>query len=350
MTQLTMINSISDITTPPSNNSDGNVCSVSSLYPALQIFRLAVYVIVYLLGTTGNALVIWFCIFRMVKTVNLVWILNLAIADFLFIFFLPLRITYFALDNVWPFEKFMCNSYWFLNYLNLSVSVLQLMVISLDRYICVHFPVWCKNNRRLRLAIMIVTTIWIVSILFNVPYFTLDSTSIKNNKTCCSNTGDEHFKKVVIGRFVCLFVVPFTIIVLCYTAITVQIRRKGMYLSSRPFKIFVSIIISFFICFFPYNLFLLLGFFGDKKFALVYNVIKLIVMCFVIIHSCINPIIYILIGRDFKEKFCTSFQTVLEKAFTENVEKIDSSEDQRIRENCMNSSDACQESITDFTE
>ncbi|KAM3923180.1 chemerin-like receptor 1 [Leptodactylus fuscus] len=328
-----------------------NKPNVSSIYPAVQTFRLVVHIIVYLLGTTGNALVIWFCIFRMVKTVNLVWILNLAIADFTFTFFLPLRITYFALDNTWKFGEFTCRLFWFMNYLNLSVSVLQLMVISLDRYICVHFPVWCKNRRRLRLAIIIVTTIWIVSILFNIPYFIFEKNESSNEtKTRCRNKDAKNFDQVAIVRFIFLFIVPFTIIISCYIAISLQIKRKGMFLSSRPFKIFMTIIISFFVCFFPYNLFLFLELFGPEDPAHVILNIKLTVMCLVIAHSCINPIIYILIGREFKKKFGASLQSVFEKALTEDVGKINPMGRQSRRENPMNSSDVYQMSITDFTE
>ncbi|KAM3923181.1 chemerin-like receptor 1 [Leptodactylus fuscus] len=312
-----------DISTVLANDSSKDGCSVLGKDAALHRLRLVVHVVVYLLGITGNALVIWFCIFRMEKMVNLVWILNLAIADFTLVFFLPLRITYLALDNDWPFGKFMCKLFWFLNYLNLSVSVLQLMVISLDRYICVYFPVWCKNRRRLRLAIMIVTTIWIISILFNVPYFTFENVSSIQGKICCRNRDDKNFKWKAIVRFVCLFIVPFTIIILCYT-ITVRIKRKGFVLSSWPFKIFATIIICFFVCFFPYNFFLLVELFGPQKFSELIRTIKLIVMCLVIANSCINPIIYILIGRDFKRKLCTSIQTVFENAFTEDVTHVDS--------------------------
>ncbi|KAM3923179.1 chemerin-like receptor 1 [Leptodactylus fuscus] len=293
----------------------------SSNLTARQIYRLLVHVVVYLLGITGNALVIWFCIFRMVRTVNLVWVLNLAIADFLFTFFLPLRITYLALGDHWPFGKFMCKLFWFLHFLNLSVSVLQLMVISLDRYSCVYFPVWCHNFRRSRLSIIIVTIIWIISILFNVPYFIFKNISTIQDKTVCRNREDKNFKWVAIVWFVCMVIIPFTIIVLCYTAIIVRLKRKGIISSSRPAKVFVAIIISFFVCFFPYNVFLLLELFGPPTIFELNSIIIEIVMFLMLAHNCINPILYTLFSREFKTKICCSLQTVFEKSFMEDAGK-----------------------------
>ncbi|KAG8548240.1 hypothetical protein GDO81_025994 [Engystomops pustulosus] len=302
------------------NDSDNN-CTSRRYNSTIQVYTLVVHVMVCVLGVTGNGLVIWFCSSKMEKTVNTMWILNLAIADFLFTFFLSLRITYLALGNQWPFGPFMCNLFWFLNNLNTGISVFQLMVISIDRCVCVYFPVWCKNHRTIRLAKITVLLIWIISFVFNIPYFFFQSTCNDRGKLYCGLSHDKTFKWKVVVRLIVLIVI-FTIIVLCYAAIAVQVKRKHINLSSRPFKVFVAIIISFFICFFPYNIFLLLQIFEHQIVLEDIRTIKEIMRCLMTANSCINPILYIFIGQGFKERFCTSIHTVLRKAFTENVENI----------------------------
>ncbi|XP_075184755.1 chemerin-like receptor 1 [Anomaloglossus baeobatrachus] len=314
-----------------------DVNSTSNNHSTLQIFRIVVHAMVYIFGTTGNGLVIWFCIFKMKKMVNVVWILNLAIADFTFAFFLPLRITYLALDNHWLFGNFMCKSYWFLYYLNLSVSVLQLMVISVDRYICVYFPVWCKNYRRSKLAVIIAVIIWIISFLSNFPYFLIRNIFKNQENISCSKIIEKNHKWSATVISIFLFFLPFTVIVLCYTAIAVRIKRRGIHISSRPFKVFLGIIILFILCFFPYNLFLLLQRYGPSEFSNANKTRKKIAMCLMIANSCVNPILYVLIGRNFKKNISTSVYSVFNKTFMEDVENEDYREQERTRAGDENS-------------
>ncbi|GLD71984.1 chemokine-like receptor 1 [Lates japonicus] len=52
-----------------------------------------IYSLAFILGVLGNGVVIWVTGFKMNKTVNTVWFLNLAVADFLFTAFLPFTVT-----------------------------------------------------------------------------------------------------------------------------------------------------------------------------------------------------------------------------------------------------------------
>ena len=79
-------------------------------YTSSEIAFLTIYSLVFVLGVLGNGVVIWVTGFKMKKTVNTVWYLNLPVADFLVSAFLPLTITEIAMDLHWPFGKFMCKT------------------------------------------------------------------------------------------------------------------------------------------------------------------------------------------------------------------------------------------------
>ncbi|XP_044129462.1 C3a anaphylatoxin chemotactic receptor-like [Bufo gargarizans] len=64
------------------------------------------YSITLILGVIGNALVIWIAGSR-TRTVNAVWFLNLAIADFITCVSLPLRISEWALYLDITFDHFL---------------------------------------------------------------------------------------------------------------------------------------------------------------------------------------------------------------------------------------------------
>ncbi|XP_040269907.1 chemokine-like receptor 1 [Bufo bufo] len=279
------------------------------------------------LGIIGNGLVIWFGIFRMKKTVNVVFFLSLAIADFFFALFLPLNITQIIL-GYWPFKKFMCKVIHGLLSLNMLVSILQLTVISVDRCICVVFPVWCHNHRRPRLALIIVLIIWIISCAMALSYSKILNISYID-PICTFIIEESILMRTAVLNFVFFFLQPFIIIVSCYIMIVLQLIKKQTFISSKPFKTIVAVIIAFFVCWFPYHLFSLLFLFERSNlniYVLYYGAV--IAFALVIMNSCINPILYVFIGRDFKENFCGSFQATLEKAFIEKDE-LDSEKQER---------------------
>ena len=102
--------------------------------------------IVGVVGIFGNALVILVVVTnaQMRSTTN-VLILNLAFADLLFIVFcVPFTATDYALNH-WPFGpplgQLACQAVQYLIYVTSSVSIYTLILMSVDRFLAVVFPV-----------------------------------------------------------------------------------------------------------------------------------------------------------------------------------------------------------------
>ncbi|XP_073457327.1 formyl peptide receptor 2-like [Aquarana catesbeiana] len=293
----------------------------------LNVSSMVVLSGIILLGITGNGLVIWFVVFRMKETVNSVWFLSLAFADFTFSLFLPLTVTYIALDFHWPFGTFMCKLHFFALYLNLSASVLQLTVISIDRCISVVFPVWCRNHRTVRLAVKVVLALWIVSLLLNVSYFTNTHIYDADDKfVYCFKDWLMHDVQIII-RFIVLFVIAFTIIIFCYTVMFLRIRRNRRATSTKPFKVIAAVIISFFICWFPHHVFSIMDSYGSYtwhyNYWFVTEISRLVTSLLAYSNSCVNPLLYVFIGQDFKQKFWSSIKSAFERTFIEDTNLTD---------------------------
>ena len=103
--------------------------------------------IVGVVGIFGNALVILVVVTnaQMRSTTN-VLILNLAFADLLFIVFcVPFTATDYAMNGTWPFGPpvgmLACQAVQYLIYVTSSVSIYTLILMSVDRFLAVVFPV-----------------------------------------------------------------------------------------------------------------------------------------------------------------------------------------------------------------
>ncbi|XP_072250623.1 chemerin-like receptor 1 [Leuresthes tenuis] len=326
---------------------DTSFDNFANLRQSLNTMSLVVYCLAFVLGVLGNGLVIWVTGFKMKKTVNTIWFLNLAVADFLFTAFLPLSITYQALDFHWPFGRFMCKMKSAVAFLNIFASVWILVVISVDRCLSVVWPVWAQNHRNTRKASWASLCVWVLAVILSSPYFifrdiisTTSSTHHNKDIIICFNNfalSDDfetpsvnqlrvfRHKAMTITSFLLGFVVPFSIIVSCYAVIIHRLRRNPTLASrsSRPFKIIAAIIITFFLCWAPFHIMYLIELVTHMPNYTSETLNHIIVIgfpiatCLAYLNSCLNPLLYVFMGQDFKDKLRKSILNVLETAFQE---------------------------------
>ncbi|XP_072250622.1 chemerin-like receptor 1 [Leuresthes tenuis] len=319
----------------------------AKLRQSLNTMSLIFYCLAFVLGVLGNGVVIWVTGFKMKKTVNTIWFLHLAVADFLFTAFLPLSVTYTAMDFHWPFGKFMCKLNTSISFLNMFASVYILVVISVDRYVSVVWPVWAQNHRNVRKASSVSLCVWVLALILSSPYFIFrDTAPSYHNESiinCFNNfaLSDDHetpsvnqlrvfrHQAMTITRFLLGFVVPFSIIVSCYAVIIHRLRRNPTLASqsSRPFKIIAAIIITFFLCWAPFHIMGLIELVNHMPNYTSETLDHIIIIGVPIatslayLNSCLNPLLYVFMGQDFKDKVRKSILNVLETAFQEEVSR-----------------------------
>ncbi|XP_053123442.1 chemerin-like receptor 1 [Hemicordylus capensis] len=299
-----------------------------ALQRGMLIVSMVIYSLAFVLGVIGNGLVIFITGFRMKRTVNTVWFLHLAIADFAFTLFLPLSVAYAALGFHWPFGRAMCKINSALAFLNLYASVYLLMVISIDRCLSVRFPVWSHNHRTPRLASFVVLGVWILALVLSCPnlYFRDTELNKKNMRICFNNYGNTDKEKylkhraMIISRFIFGFVIPFSIIVFCYGAIVLKLRRNELTQSNKPFKVITAVIVAFFACWLPHHIFSFIELQLNKQPEL--HVVVLIgvplASSLAFVNSCLNPILFVFMGHNFKERLRHSLFSAFENAFIED--------------------------------
>ncbi|XP_053307507.1 formyl peptide receptor-related sequence 3-like [Spea bombifrons] len=292
----------------------------------VKIMTIICYSITFVMGIIGNGLVIWIAGFKMKRMVTTIWFLNLGVTDFVFDMFFPLQITEWAMDGHWPFGQIMCKVIFTVLYLNIFVSISFLLIISIDRCTSVMCPVWSKNHRTPRLARNVSIVTWILCFSLSCPYlsfYDVHPDPFQSVNRCLPVFADEHtnglnYKAMVITQFVAMFVIPFTIIVLCYSLIVVRLRQsRSLSGSNRPFRVITAIVLGFFCSWFPFHFWPLVELM-DVKVDIAYDFIVFHVFCcLAFFNSCLNPILYVFIGRDFKKSLIRSIPFILENTFKE---------------------------------
>ncbi|MEE6513168.1 hypothetical protein FKM82_020684 [Ascaphus truei] len=122
----------------------------AELRHVVQVAVTVTFSLIFLLGVTGNGTVIWITSCRLWRTINTVWFLNLALADFVSTFMVLVTVLYLSLDLHWPT---LCKLVNCIFGLGTYASILLLSAISIDRCVLVLFPVWCQNYCTTRLML-----------------------------------------------------------------------------------------------------------------------------------------------------------------------------------------------------
>ncbi|XP_014860157.1 PREDICTED: chemokine-like receptor 1 [Poecilia mexicana] len=289
----------------------------------IGMFSLVMYCLITLVGTVGNGLIIYVTGFKMKKTVNTVWFLNLALADFLFTAFLVFSAVSLSQQQHWPFGEFMCKLNNFVSLVNMFASVFFLAAISLDRCVSIWVVVWAQNKRTVCKAQVISAAIWLAAAVCSTPYAYFRTVEVGKNQTNCwypSTMTENQQWTLCIFRFVMGFLIPFLAIFFSHVAIWIRARRMQRMKKQRCHRIIFSIIFAFFICWLPFHV---LGFIQLKFPASsdVQNFIRVagpLTVSLAFMNSCLNPILYVFMCEEFQKKLKQSICSVIESALAED--------------------------------
>ncbi|NXU42721.1 C3AR protein, partial [Drymodes brunneopygia] len=335
-------------------------------YASESIVSIVIFTIVFIIGIPGNGLVIWVAGLKMKRSVNTVWFLNLAVADVMCCLSLPFFIVHLALHEHWPYGQFLCKVIPSVIIFTMFASVFLLVAISIDRCLLVMKPVWCQNHRTVKFISLTCSGIWMLALIFCCPVFYYRETVTYNGKTeCMYNLGvddsrddpvhaslnvsvNELFEEystyngsdwwgdtnegnssvslalVVINttRAVFGFVLPFGIIAVCYALIVSRTHANQFHKPhNRTLRTVVFVVAAFFICWAPYHVVGILYVVPSLGTGLMESLILWdhLSTALAYANSCINPLLYVFVGRDFRAKVRQSVQRILEGAFSEEL-------------------------------
>ncbi|KAG4067275.1 hypothetical protein HA402_000266 [Bradysia odoriphaga] len=121
-------------------------------------------------GLLGNALVVLVILSnpQMRSTTNML-IINLAMADLLFVIFcVPFTAVDYMLSR-WPFGDAWCKIVQYLIVVTVQASIYTLVLMSLDRFLCVVYPIASRSLRTERNALLAILILWFVILTISIP-------------------------------------------------------------------------------------------------------------------------------------------------------------------------------------
>uniref|UniRef100_A0A8C7Y927 Chemokine (C-C motif) receptor 6a n=1 Tax=Oryzias sinensis TaxID=183150 RepID=A0A8C7Y927_9TELE len=310
-----------------------------------------VHSIICALGLVGNSLVIiTYALYKRAKSMTDLYLLNVAIADLLFVLSLPLiiynEITSWSMG--WLSCKLLRGSY----SVNLYSGMLLLGCISIDRYLAI---VQARRSFRLRslsYSRLICALIWVFAVLVSIPTFYFyqryepfeNSTFFLPNEE--ENEPDDHhyvcdFKhddrnlapyfKVMIPsiQLGVGFFLPLLIMIFCYTSIIVTLMKAKNFQRHKAVRVVLAVVVVFVICHLPYNISLLyhtINMFDVVKcqVADTLKVTQNALQAVAYLHCCLNPVLYAFVGvkfrnhfrRIFRDLFCLSKKYMTQRRFS----------------------------------
>lgn len=251
------------------------------------------------------------------------WLVNLAVADFIFCSTRILSLIKKLFYDHWPYGTFFCRFNGFFKYANMFCSVFLLAVISMDRVLCIWQPFLAKRRRTLQAARVVAIGVWIAALILSSPYFFYRRVSMKNNLSSCS-TGVEDWQSstniaLYTNRFLCGFLLPFMVILVCYILAGIGIRRTRLSGKSRALRILASLVIAFFLCWAPYHCIQLVKM-VDKKNKTV-KILSQVMSAVAYFNSCINPLLYFCMGMQGRGHLRQSLTAVYRRALEDDLER-----------------------------
>ncbi|CAJ1077793.1 C-C chemokine receptor type 6a [Xyrichtys novacula] len=300
--------------------------------------ELVISFIICILGFIGNSLVIvTYACYKRTKSMTDVYLLNVAIADLLFVVLLPLTV-HNELTS-WPMGPVACKLLRGSYSVNLYSCMLLLACISTDRYIAIVQARRSFRLRSLQYSRIISSIVWVSAILLSIPTFMFyewykpthteiifvdqedpeeESPEEESQYVCEFKFGDSttaQTTRVAIPsiQLAIGFFLPMLIMVFCYSAVIITLMKAKNFQRHKAVRVVLVVVVVFIICHLPYNITLLydtVNMFHEQSCESVYTLLQTqtVTKTIAYMHCCLNPVLYAFVGVKFRNHLKKIFQ------------------------------------------
>lgn len=255
-------------------------------------------------------------------------IVSLAVADLLFIVVcVPFTAVRYAL-NVWTFGVAWCKIYHYVANVTAYASVYTLVLMSLDRFLAVVYPIESITVRTYRNTFAAIGLNWAFFAAINLhiwwEYEPSDYSYHGQVRSECMNTrifaqeeqAEKKHARLVYGCFFAFaYVLPLGVICVLYGCILRKmasrhavpgVRRESaerVRSRRRMTRMVVVIVLVFSVCWLPIHVVYIIRYYGNAGVTKSLVSLQAIGNCFAYLNSCVNPFLYAFLSDSFRGWF-----------------------------------------------
>ncbi|XP_044522884.1 G-protein coupled receptor 15 [Gracilinanus agilis] len=263
------------------------------------------YTVVFLIGVVGNLILMGALHFkRGSQRLIDIFIINLAVSDFIFLVTLPLWVDKEASLGLWRTGSFLCKGSSYIISVNMHSSVFLLTCMSAERYLAIMCPSASRKFRRKNCTYGVCVIVWLVSCLLGLPtVLSRKLTMIEERPYCAEEPATLSKRAWALVSLIFTFFVPLLSILTCYCSIARKLcahyQRSGKHNKKlrKSIKIIFIVVVAFVSSWLPFNIFKLLSIISGLQEEPFLSSATLQVGMEVsgplaFSNSCINPFIY----------------------------------------------------------
>lgn len=162
--------------------------------------------------------------------VSNMFIVSLAIADLIVgLVVMPISTVYIFTED-WLFGVAICQIWIGVDYTASTASILNLFILSLDRYWSVTSPLKYLRKRTKKRAVLMISVVWFISSMWIIPIVGWHHFSHGGNRTVAPNVCDTEYAKNSVFKVVTAFFnfyLPLAVMYALYWKIFQEIRKRS---------------------------------------------------------------------------------------------------------------------------
>ncbi|XP_013886450.1 P2Y purinoceptor 1-like, partial [Austrofundulus limnaeus] len=265
------------------------------------------YLFVFIFGLLSNGWGLKSLLHNWKKLKNInIFMLNLGLADMLYLLTLPFLVVYYFKENTWIFGDKFCKVTRFCFNLNLYCSIGFLTCISVYRYLAIVHPIRVMGRLTVTHSVIISVLVWILVGVQSLPDMFFPKTS-ENMTQCYDSTSKkyvEDYLKYSLGWTLNGFCISLLIILGCYGHMICVLCHKNTInkgQKQKSLRMLFILILLFSVCYVPHHVFKNLNLYSrylrnqnictDWNFW-VFNSYQ-ITRGLVCLNSALNPLVYL---------------------------------------------------------
>lgn len=295
---------------------DASFSPCGVVIPGFNTWGLTVtYLVVFVLGAVGNAVVVLvLSCMKAGRGTTDVYLMHLALADFLFSLTLP----FWAIDASagWIFGTALCKTLSAFQDASLYSSVFLLASISVDRHLAIVKATSVLSSRPL-LAKVLCTLAWLGSGLLSLPAVlkkqSVDAVEL-GRWICYENldgeSGERWLVVLLVLRHAFGFFLPMAVMAVCYTWTLVTLLRTRNHQKQKAIRVILAVVGTFVLCWLPYNAGVIVDSLVRGRWLQVkscpmlhqFETFLSVTQVLAFVHCALNPVLYAFVGQKFRKQ------------------------------------------------